>query len=340
MAKFLGESHTDCVIALRTLILLVMLEAPSTLGISASPGPVSHRAYLLDLDGVVTDPTASQTAVVPEVMGRIATLIHRGDTVAFTTGRPWKWVEHNVMASLAEALIQIDARRPELVTVFVACENGAALCRCDFHRPGLTDGAPSWQYSLAEDPQLRVDPRIFARVSEMIQHRGWEDFLLVDADKISMITVYQNPAVAPADFFRWFNEKSADVVSALSALDGIDSANFAFSVTSIAVDAYRPGATKRLAGVKLSEALGLSTFPRASSLVTIIGDSPSDAYIAHGLPAHLNARFIFVGHEKDRDLIPPSAGLTVTVQPSSRRFAPATATFLAAELLNGIGDKS
>jgi hypothetical protein len=316
-----------------------MFEPPGNLTVNTSPTQISRRAYLLDLDGVVTDPMTSQTEVLRDVMVHIASLIQRGDTVAFATGRPWKWVERIVMAPLAEALIQVDALHPDLRTVFVACENGAAICRCDFRPPLLTENALSWEHSLSDDPLFRVDPMIFGRVSAMIRDRGWGDYLVVDTDKVAMVTVYQNPAVAPEVFFRWFNSNSANVVAALSTLDGLDSSDFAFAVTSIAVDAYRPAATKRLAGLKLSDALGLSTLPRASSLVTIIGDSPSDAHIAHGLPPDLNARFIFVGSEKDQGLIPRYAGLTVTVQPSSRRFAPATATFLAAELFGCIKDK-
>jgi hypothetical protein len=58
--------------------------------------------FLFDIDGVITNPITCE--VEPEAISEIAEILHRGEPIAFNTGRGLNWVLQHVLPPLVELL--------------------------------------------------------------------------------------------------------------------------------------------------------------------------------------------------------------------------------------------
>jgi hydroxymethylpyrimidine pyrophosphatase-like HAD family hydrolase len=77
--------------------------------------------FVFDVDGVITDPHSSKVSV--EVLTHVANDLNAGSAVAFNTGRPYEWVNENVLRDLRTMC------PPEAFDhLLIVAEMGGVLC--------------------------------------------------------------------------------------------------------------------------------------------------------------------------------------------------------------------
>lgn len=235
------------------------------------------KAYLFDVDGVLSDPVAKQVTN-PELFAQIIIRLHRGEPVGLNTGRSTKWMIDRIIAPLRK---KIDAK--DLLSKFIAIgEKGATWVTFD------EEGTMHF----GEIKELSMDPNLLVKTKELVA-KEYSDAMFFDDTKETMLSIEMRDGFDLTRFHT--RQKTLDVQlqqlleeNGLAELYKIDS-------TTIATDVESPYVGKALGAERFLQFLSDKNISPAE--FKTFGDSVSDFAMADELDRRgEKVTFIYVGN--------------------------------------------
>lgn len=234
--------------------------------------------FVFDVDGVITNPHSSKVSV--EVLTHVAADLNAGSAVAFNTGRPYEWVEENVLQHLRTLC------PPEAFDhLLIVAEMGGVLC---------TFTAGDMRVEL--DETLSLPAGLIADVHQLLDTKQPDgthlsDVMWWDAIKKTMGSLVKWEHV---DIAR-FNEVRPVVTAAIERLlKAHNLHDFIIGQTTIATDIQHKDAGKHKGADQVLA--WLAERGDAPAMFYAFGDSISDKAMAETFASRGHATtFIFVG---------------------------------------------
>jgi len=84
------------------------------------------KILIFDVDGVITDPKTKQVDY-PEILEIIASRLENDLTVAFNTGRSYKWMNERIILPLKNHMVDFSS----LINLIIVCEMGNVVVKHD-----------------------------------------------------------------------------------------------------------------------------------------------------------------------------------------------------------------
>lgn len=116
-------------------------------------------AFILDIDGVITDPVEKKVTET-EIIDSLAEQLNHGNFVAFNTGRSTQWAINNVFPLLYERI----SNTTVLSNLFIVGEKGGTWAE-------FKDG--DWHHS--KDPDLSIPEDLRSKAIEETSHKPFND---------------------------------------------------------------------------------------------------------------------------------------------------------------------
>ncbi len=234
-----------------------------------------HALFVFDLDGVITNPTDSSVDHV--TIEHIYKLLEDGTYVAINTGRPYAWVQTNLLGTLESM-----GGHAMFDHLYIVCEKGGeSLVWSD----GDFRPQPS-RFALSEE-SMTACKRFFDDNAEDFNTMFW------DNDKLTMATIEKRPEADLGEF----KKQQQDLAERLRKL--FDGQEVRIDTTTIATDVELPSAGKH-AGAELVYEWTRQHHDAEHAAFMCFGDSKSDYEMARYFADQGNvATFIFVGKKED-----------------------------------------
>lgn len=235
-----------------------------------------EEAYLIDVDGPLTDPEAHKVTE-PELLDIIASKLDEGVPVGLNTGRATEWAIERVVALMKPRL-----RDPaSLANLIVIGEMGGTWAT--FSDKGET------LYNKAR--QLTIPEELKEAVQKMVED-SYSDFVFFDGDRQSMCSVIMNEDGDLAAF----DARRPELARQIEALvaDSPDVQRLKVGQTTLAIDINVKYAGKDLGAERFEEWLKAKHI-KPKRYITF-GDSASDIEMAEQLDRDgAEVLFVFVG---------------------------------------------
>jgi hypothetical protein len=241
------------------------------------------RAWLLDVDGVITDLSAKRITEVA-VLDELLALMAHGDHVVLNTGRSLGWVDDRVTGPLWQRACQLGLDPAELFADHFAVIGEKGACMTTFDRSGGSR-------NVVRSERL---PSVCAKIAQDLVESRYSGLMAYDSSKRTMVSVEMADG-ADIDLFVAARDELASLLEEqLSALCLDDAV--VVDRTAIAVDVQR-----RDVGKGLGAMLGVHWLNDRDARVRLIycaGDSPSDLEMATYLYSlRLTTAFEYLGTE-------------------------------------------
>ena len=264
------------------------------------------RAFILDCDGVLTDPVVKCVTKL-DVFTALGERLDRGEVVTINTGRSIAWLIRNGIIDFVERSVRDKSNLERFMAV---CEKGASW---------ITFIGGVIRTNI--DKTITVPDAVREDVYDLIEER-FRDCMFWDPTKLTMVSVEMIDGM-PLDAFA---KRQAELVAELEALLGSpDHAPLQLQIdaTSIATDVQDRRAGKHLGARRIVEWLerrGLSP----ERFITV-GDSQSDTAMAAELQDAHNVNFVYVGGPARLD----TQALRCRVVQTAARFELGTLEYLS-----------
>lgn len=249
------------------------------------------KAYIFDVDGVITDPVEKKITK-PELIDIIAHKLQQNIPVAFISGRGMQWLEGQVISVLE---VYFD-NHPEmdiklLDNVYVSGEFGGVSA---LHKNGVREEFVNQELAISDDLRMKVN-----EVSEKFSY-----YAKIEHDKQ---TQFSMEAKSGNEFFGDEGKRIADTLK-----KEIDSyPDLEVHVDRIGMNVKNKNANKRYAIKQYLQWAAEKGF--ASEIYYVFGDSASDLEMGEELyNQNKNFEFIFVGNKENLLGKSPQFKLTIT----------------------------
>jgi hydroxymethylpyrimidine pyrophosphatase-like HAD family hydrolase len=243
---------------------------------SLSGRPV--RAWLFDIDGVLTDPESKRVGDV-RILDEIVWRLGLGEPVGANTGRSLRFAEDRLLEPLEGRVLDVALLR----NLFVVGDKGGAW---------LTYGEDGQRMRFLDKALVTEEvATLLADVKRLVEDR-YSDNMFVDETKETMVTIEMNDGMKVDDF----RPAQADAVLHLDALlkDRGLHEDFRVDPTRIAIDVERKTAGKALGARRILAMLEERGI--CPSEYIAFGDSPSDFDMAEELHRlGKRVQFVYVG---------------------------------------------
>jgi phosphoglycolate phosphatase-like HAD superfamily hydrolase len=234
------------------------------------------RAFILDCDGVLTDPVVKCVTRV-DTFAALGQRLDRGEVVTINTGRSIAWLIRNGIIDFVERAVHDKAN---LERFMVVCEKGASwvtfiggVIRTNVDKAiSVPDGVREDVYDLVED--------------------HFRDCMFWDPTKLTMISVEMIDGMP----IETFSKRQRDLVGELEAI--VRSPEYApynleVDPSTIATDVQHRDAGKHLGARRIVE--WLERRGLAPEHFVTVGDSQSDTAMAEELQDEHSVEFVYVG---------------------------------------------
>jgi hydroxymethylpyrimidine pyrophosphatase-like HAD family hydrolase len=236
--------------------------------------------FLFDIDGVITNPISCEVEL--EVISEIVGILHRGESVAFNTGRSLNWVSQYIIPPLVEKL----SDRRHLSRICIVYQKGAFQVSFD-------DKGEIEQPIVAPDITL-IPALLRQEVYQLIEARFTET-MFTGEEKEAVLS----PQMKPGSDYQQFKADQRYLVELLHCILEQHGWKDRFRVdpTRIATDIEDKRLGKGFGSYRILEWLSERKFQTQSFIA--FGDSLSDIQMAevihhYGLPVD----FVFVGERE------------------------------------------
>jgi hypothetical protein len=234
------------------------------------------RAFILDCDGVLTDPVVKCVTRV-DTFAALGQRLDRGEVVTINTGRSIAWLIRNGIIDFVERAVHDKAN---LERFMVVCEKGA-----------------SWVTFIGGvirtniDKAITVPDAVREDVYDLVEER-FRDCMFWDPTKLTMISVEMIDGMS----IEAFAKRQAELVSELESILRLPE-NLPYGLqidaTSIATDVQHRDAGKHLGARRIVE--WLERRGLAPEHFVTVGDSQSDTAMAEELQDAHSVDFVYVG---------------------------------------------
>lgn len=231
------------------------------------------RAFLLDVDGVITDP--ERKSVKPEMIEALIERLRAGEPVALVSGRAMNWLLDRVVNPLVEKVH--DSKLLERLIVFA--EFGGS-------RVWFENG----QQKRSLDREMSVPDDIAKRAKDIALE--FSDFMFVDPDKKTMVSVEMRDGLTVEEF-KIHQDELDKRLQVLVDEAGIGR-EFEVHSDTIATNLRARNSNKGQATKQVLEWIRSAGIKPSSYYA--VGDASSDKEMFDEIiNQRLNGRFIFVG---------------------------------------------
>lgn len=240
------------------------------------PDPVVPKAYLFDVDGVLSDPIekkVTETKLFNEIIARL----QKGEPVGLNTGRSTEWMVQRVITPLIDRL---DAKN--LLKKFVAIgEKGGTWITFD-HEGNM-------KYGKAKD--LAIPPEVLTEAKDLVETK-YHDAMFFDETKETMLSIEMHDGFDLETFQQRQRALIEDLANLLEKKGLAEKYNI--DPTTIATDVESPYVGKALGADRFLQFLRDNNI-KISTFETF-GDSKSDFAMADELERRgQQVRMIYVG---------------------------------------------
>jgi hypothetical protein len=234
------------------------------------------RAFILDCDGVLTDPIVKCVTKL-DVFAALGKRLDAGEVVTINTGRSIAWLIRNGIIDFVERAVQDKAN---LERFMVVCEKGA-----------------SWVTFIGGvirtniDRELSVPDSLREDVYDLVQE-SFSDCMFWDPTKLTMISVEMVDGMP----IQWFQPRQRELVTALEeTLSAPEHAglNLEIDASTIATDIQDRRTGKDLGARRIVD--WLTRRGLAPEHFVTMGDSQSDTAMAVELQDVHAVDFVYVG---------------------------------------------
>jgi phosphoglycolate phosphatase-like HAD superfamily hydrolase len=234
------------------------------------------RVFILDCDGVLTDPVVKCVTRV-DVFAALGERLDRGEVVTINTGRSLAWLLRNGIIDFIERSVHDKANLERFMAV---CEKGASW---------ITFIGGVIRTNI--DKTITVPDAVREDVYDLVEER-FRDCMFWDPTKLTMISVEMIDGM-PVEAFH--KRQAEFVVEAQAILDSPEHAPFALAIdaSNISTDIQDHRAGKHLGARRIVE--WLERRGLAPEHFVTVGDSQSDTAMAEELQDAHSVDFVFVG---------------------------------------------
>jgi phosphoglycolate phosphatase-like HAD superfamily hydrolase len=242
----------------------------------ASNAVAIPRAFILDCDGVLTDPVVKCVTRL-DVFTALGERLDRGEVVTINTGRSIAWLIRNGILDFVERAVQDKAN---LERFMVVCEKGA-----------------SWVTFIGGvirtniDKSITVPDAVREDVYDLVQER-FHDCMFWDPTKLTMISIEMMDRLPIASFHK-FQAKLVDELKEILDSPDYRPHGLVLDVSAISTDVQHRLAGKHLGARRIVE--WLERRGLAPEHFVTIGDSQSDTAMAEELQDAHAVDFVYVG---------------------------------------------
>lgn len=234
------------------------------------------RAFILDCDGVLTDPVVKCVTKV-DTFAALGERLNRGEVVTLNTGRSIAWLIRNGIIDFVERSVRDKANLERFMAV---CEKGASW---------ITFIGGVIRTNI--DKSITVPDAVREDVYDLVEDR-FRDCMFWDPTKLTMVSVEMIDGM-PLDAF---SKRQAELVAELERI--LYSPEYApyglqIDATSIATDVQHRIAGKHLGARRIVEWLERRGIAPAHFVT--VGDSQSDTAMAEELQDAHTVDFVYVG---------------------------------------------
>lgn len=280
-----------------------MSEAPATItnGLNLQPKTETERnaevAFLLDVDGVVTNPVEKKVTE-PQIFDRIIENLTSGNPVALNTGRSNEWMIDRVIKPLHDRVTD----KKMLHNFFAVGEKGLTwasfdtqgnLTRGVFNREGIP--VEGYDLSAFLDKETVEHFKTLSAEAKALIAKKYSHSTFFDDSKHAMVSTemhdgYDQPRYAQEQV--QFTQELKDILTRLGLSD-----KFNVDPTTIATDIQLKHVGKHLGARRILDWLKRSKI--APKHYVAVGDSSSDLEMADELKAQgLSCEFNYVNPKK------------------------------------------
>lgn len=160
----------------------------------------NQTAYLFDVDGVLTDLVEKQVTETA-LFSYLSSFLHKGDIVAFNTGRSAKWVKERIINQLFEKL----DKKELLSDVIIVAEKGGVWMTFD-------DNATAHQ---EQDPSMAIPQEFNEQIKQLVEGK-YNDAMFFDDTKETMISVEMHDGFDLSSYNKRQKEFNSEVEQLLS----------------------------------------------------------------------------------------------------------------------------
>lgn len=238
-------------------------------------------AFILDVDGVVTDPTEKKVTE-PEIFTQLENHLNKGNIIALNTGRSNEWMIERVINPLASKL----SDKKALKNFFAVGEKG--LTWASFNLQGELiqgvfnkEGQPVEGFDLGEflDIETVEHFKTLGNEARELIRRKYSHSTFFDNSKKAMVSTEMKDGYNQPDFAREQKEFTSELHNILSDLNLVG--KFNVDPTTIATDIQVPFAGKHLGAKRILS--WLKSQNSAPAHYIAVGDSSSDLEMADEL---------------------------------------------------------
>lgn len=234
------------------------------------------RAFLFDVDGVLTDPAAKKITKESLPMA-IADRINRGEIVSLNTGRSLSWlIEHDVIGSIERAVED----KGKLSDFIAIGEKGGTW---------LTWEDGEWKTNI--DESIRVPESLAVGARNLIESE-FSDSMFYDASKLTMISTEMIDGYSVPEF----SKRQLELIPRLREIiaePDYKTLDLQVDPTTIATDIQNRQVGKHLGARRIADWLKDKGI-KPEHFITV-GDSQSDTEMAEELQDDYSCEFVFVG---------------------------------------------
>lgn len=272
---------------------------------SQKDGANVERAFLFDVDGVITDPVHKKITL-PSLSEAIGKRINLDDIVSLNTGRSLTWlIEHDVVGSIERAVNE----KTKLTDFIAVGEKGGTW---------MTYDNGHWKTHI--DEEIRVPKSLQEGIRNLIES-DFSDCMFYDASKLTMISTEMIDGFDVPTFTE--NQKElTKKLREMIAEPRYGNLNLNIDPTTIATDVQNSHVGKHLGARRIEDWLKNKGLQPKRFIA--IGDSQSDTEMAEELQANYPTEFVFVGDPAKLDKSRLSCSVTFT----EKRFAEGTLEYL------------
>jgi hydroxymethylpyrimidine pyrophosphatase-like HAD family hydrolase len=196
-----------------------------------------NKAYLFDVDGVLTD-LFEKKVIYPEIFERIIKLLEEHNPVGLNTGRSAGFVEEQIINPLLDRI----KNRALLENFFAVAEKGGIWIT--YSKDGTIKHERSNEVAVSNDLQDKIKTLVKDKYS---------DSMFVDETKETMITVEMADGFDLATFHKRQHDLHKEIMKLL--LDSGLQSVYKVDVNTIAIDIESPKAGKALGADRFEEFL-------------------------------------------------------------------------------------
>ena len=232
-----------------------------------------EKGYLLDVDGVITDPIEKRV-IHESIIDDLADKLNNGNPVGLNSGRSTAWVEANVLPHLTGRIIRPDA----LQNLIIIGEKGGTWTTFSEDGVRMHDASP----------KLKLPTGVREKVDELL-NKKYSESMFISEEKESMLSVEMRDGYDLSDFKQQqqdFLQEAANIVA--------DRDDWHIDPTTIATDFENIHAGKALGADRFLDFLKARNIVVAN--IEAYGDSASDLAMADELERRGQAvEFSYVG---------------------------------------------